>query len=352
MIGNQNIQMQKAREYAISRGGSCLSDDSAYHNAQSRLEWKCSHPDHPSWTGVFHVLVNQKRWCPTCKYAEDAKRAVKNNDFEAGLKEAQEYAFYKGGQCLSTEYKNNKTDMLWKCHNPKHQPWLAKFNTLKHQNTWCKECCKENQLWNMNKPEKLLEAKDYAKNKNGVCLSKKYVNEKSKLKWKCHNSEHNAWFADARHVMRDDQWCPECAGAKNKTEKRVRMFLETHFGFSLESSRPDWNLNPKTGRSLELDGYNPENQIAFEHDGEHHFQTTLYSPSISDDMLKEQLKRDRIKKKNCKNQGVKLISIPILNRKERYKFFPLLRHVISSCEQQGVTLNYSLSQIKAMQHQF
>ena len=352
MSNLQAIQMEKAHSYAKTRGGQCLSDNSEYKNSQSRLTWKCSHSDHPAWSGRFDSVVFQKSWCRKCKDVEHSRKMSKSKGMDEPLKMAQDYAFEKEGICLSTEYKNDKTLMTWKCKVSHHQSWQAKFNTLKKQHTWCKECYIERRLLNQHKPLKLIEAQQYALQKKGLCLSEEYIHDRQKLKWKCHIPHHENWEATFHNITIKDQWCPECAKVKNKTENRVRSFIEIGLQLELKSSKPEWNLNPLTGRKLELDGYNELHKLAFEHDGEHHFKPTLYNPTIPDEVFEKQAERDKIKRENCKREGVKLITIPILESKHRYKFFHLLRHVISCCREQGVALTYTYSQIKKMKQNF
>lgn len=337
MNEKNQLQIEKAQQYASSKGGFCLSTVDEYQTGASYLTWKCQNESHPSWRGVFRSVVHGKTWCPKCKYS------IFKPDL---LKEAQSFAKNKGGECLSTEYINNKTKMLWKCHISTHNIWSATFNAVKDQNMWCPECLKEK------KALKINQAHEIAKKKNGQCLSKEYIHGDILLEWKCHVPEHNSWKARLRNILYQDQWCPECANVKNKTEHRVRMFLETYFGFKLPNTKPLWNVNPKTGRLLEFDGYNEEHKIAFEHDGEHHFEHTLYSNSIPEEIFQIQLERDKVKKENCLKQGVRLISIPILDYTYRYQFFPLLKHVIKHCKEQNLNLSYTLTQIKEMKKAF
>lgn len=49
-----------------------------------------------------------------------------------------------------------------------------------------------------------------AKQKNGKCSSKIYVNIDSKLKWECHAGHH--WEASYYNVEKNGSWCPHCAG--------------------------------------------------------------------------------------------------------------------------------------------
>lgn len=41
----------------------------------------------------------------------------------------------RGGDCLSTEYLNNKTKLSWRCS--KGHEWGAEPTTVKHSKTWC-----------------------------------------------------------------------------------------------------------------------------------------------------------------------------------------------------------------------
>ena len=337
---DKNNQIEKAKQYASQRGGFCLSTVEDYKNNKTSLVWKCSNESHTIWKNSYSNIIHRGSWCPACRNEDIKKEKIKS---------MREFAQKKNGELLSIEYSGDKSPYMWKCHIKEHSSWSASFSVLKIQNTWCKECYLENRNIKQNGISK---AREIAKKRNGECLSTEYINNSSTLIWKCHVKEHKPWKARLRNIVHQDQWCPECANVKNKTEHRVRLFLETYFGFELPNKKPLWNVNPKTGRLLELDGYNEEHKVAFEHDGEHHFKETVYSSFLSEEQLEIQLERDKAKKQNCKNAGVKLISIPILKYHLRYRFFPLLRHVIEHCKKQGVILSYTLAQIRIMRDSF
>src|SRR5438876_825201 len=44
------------------------------------------------------------------------------------------------GECLSTEYKNCYTKLLWSC--TKNHKWYATFKNINKRNTWCPYCSK------------------------------------------------------------------------------------------------------------------------------------------------------------------------------------------------------------------
>ena len=68
--------------------------------------------------------------------------------------------------------------------------------------------------------------------------------------------------------------------------------------------------NPKTNYPLELDCFIPSLNIAFEYQGEQHKKRSRFFHSEkSRDSYKDLIYRDRIKKKRCKELGIKLIEV-------------------------------------------
>jgi len=59
------------------------------------------------------------------------------------------------------------------------------------------------------KSEYLNRYKKIAKERGGELLSKKYINAKTKLKWKC-NICGNIWWATPDNIKKGN-WCPQCA---------------------------------------------------------------------------------------------------------------------------------------------
>lgn len=94
-----------------------------------------------------------------------------------------------------------------------------------------------------------------------------------------------------------------------KREGECRRVLETIYSVPFPKSYPDWLINDLTGRHLELDGYNSELQIAFEHMGKQH-----YDPddryNNNDEEYKMLIYRDNLKANLCQQNEVYLIVIP------------------------------------------
>lgn len=100
-----------------------------------------------------------------------------------------------------------------------------------------------------------------------------------------------------------------CKTSRWKREEICRKILEDHFDDYFPSVRPNFLRNPKTGKPLELDGYNANLNLAFEYNGKQHrlFPNAYHK---TEEEFNDQIDRDIFKKKRCKQLGIKLISIP------------------------------------------
>jgi hypothetical protein len=101
-----------------------------------------------------------------------------------------------------------------------------------------------------------------------------------------------------------------------ETEQKCRRILETIYGVPFPSNET-FVRNPRTGKWLTLDGYNPHLKIAFEYQGEQHYQYPNFF-SKQNKMTKEQFRqgvwRDWVKKRACEKAGITLLIIPYNQR--------------------------------------
>jgi len=109
----------------------------------------------------------------------------------------------RGGKCLSKKYVNPHTKLEWKCKIG--HMWAATPNNVK-KGTWCPKCARKK----IAESQKLTveEMQKIAHERSGKCLSGKYVNSDTKLKWQC--SEGHIWEAVPDSIRRGS-WCPQCA---------------------------------------------------------------------------------------------------------------------------------------------
>lgn len=107
---------------------------------------------------------------------------------------------------------------------------------------------------------------------------------------------------------------------KGSGEKLCRKIFEELTGVEFISCRPDFLRNPLTGFNLELDGYNQEFKLAFEFQGQQHYQKNIFNPTDKD--LEYQQWKDNLKKELCLKNGIILIEIPYTEfENNNLKFF-------------------------------
>ena len=106
-----------------------------------------------------------QQWCAKCAGLK-----------KLTLQECIDLAINKNGKCLSTEYKNIKSILLWECE--KGHTWYANFNNVKDKQQWCAECAGVKKLT-------LQHCIDLAISKNGKCLSTEYKSAHTQMSWEC-----------------------------------------------------------------------------------------------------------------------------------------------------------------------
>ena len=96
---------------------------------------------------------------------------------------------------------------------------------------------------------------------------------------------------------------------KRSRENYIRNIVESIFRSPFPSIRPEWLINPKTGRRLELDLYNKSLRLSFECDGIQHSQYLPYFHKTYS-RFQDMKDRDLMKSILCKKRGLTLIRIP------------------------------------------
>lgn len=211
------------------------------------------------------------------------------------IKEMHDIAAAKNGLCLSEIYINDATKLKWKC-NVCHLVWEATPNNIK-RNKWCPKCGRLKA--DKNRRVGIEEIKKMAKDRGGECLAKDYNTIEDKVSWKC-KYDHE-WTTSIRSV-RNGSWCIYCS--KFKSETVCRWVFETIFEKQFIKTRPDWLV--LNGNKLELDGFCGELNLAFEHNGQQHYNLSFNMNNKDLDDLK---KRDIAKIELCKENNVNLIVV-------------------------------------------
>lgn len=327
--------LQKAKKHALSKKGQCLSNECL--NSQSKLEWKCHDSKHPSWFATYSGVINKGSWCRQCRIELDFPK-------EKYLKLAKAYAISKNGICLSKEYINNRQQLEWKCHNTNHKSWFAVYTSTVNTGSWCPECGIIEVAQSKILKDGLDKAQKYAISKKGHCLSTEYIHSIKNMEWKCHKATHSSWFSSYRNVVINKSWCIQCGNERNLQEFRVQQILNYLFKTKFIKTRKlPWNINPKTGKNLELDGYSKELNMAFEFQGFQHYKDNIYKKSS----LEAIQYRDKCKKDNCRINNILLIIIDqINNNKKCINFF---NSILLGIENSGIEVpEYNYKQIEKL----
>jgi thiol-disulfide isomerase/thioredoxin len=116
-------------DIAKKKGGKCLSKK--YINIHTLLKWQCKQ-GHEWMSSPAHIKYTS--WCPYC--AGLVKKTIE---------EMYELAKNKGGQCLSKEYINSKSNLKWRCKEG-HE-WFARFDSIR-LSQWCPKCARQRMIGN------------------------------------------------------------------------------------------------------------------------------------------------------------------------------------------------------------
>ena len=195
----RRLTIEEMHKLAKEKSGKCLSTE--YYDAHTHLKWKCSE-GHIWDAQPSHIKFG--KWCPICskKNAADKLRLT--------IEEMQEVASNKNGKCLSTKYINTQTPLEWQCS--KGHIWKATPGNIK-KGKWCSKCSGNMKLT-------LEDMRKIAKEKKGKCLSKRYINARTNLKWQCEKG--HIWPA-APSSIRFGTWCRKCYDLKRSQEKKYKF---------------------------------------------------------------------------------------------------------------------------------
>ncbi len=182
--------LEGLNQIAKNKGGKCISIE--YENCKTKMLWECE--ERHQWEAAAKKIM-EGTWCPYCS---------KNRIYGDALKALQEIAESRGGKCLSIEYVNCKTKMLWECKEG--HIWQATANKIK-SGSWCKKCVNI-----LRRGDALKVLQEIAESKGGKCLSIEYVNCKTKMLWEC--EEGHQWEATADYI-KSEKWCEQCSRLEN-----------------------------------------------------------------------------------------------------------------------------------------
>lgn len=210
MNQRQREWLDHHRAHARSLGGACLSGE--YQGAHQKLRWRCA--EGHEWFATANS-VRRGTWCPACY---NANRLVGEELF-AGV---QAIARARGGRCLSTTYVNAVTHLRWRC--AEGHEWEAVPYSIS-SGTWCARCA--GMVLTIDDVHALARAR------GGRCLSTKYVNSRTLMRWRC--AEGHEWEAKTANISAG-AWCSRCSGVARKTIADVQAMAAERGGSCLSTT--------------------------------------------------------------------------------------------------------------------
>lgn len=103
-------KLKRARQYAESKGGKCLSK--ILHEGEP-LVFQCSQ----GHTWSCKNILGNRSWCRKCHNRYQSKRKRKHS-----ISKMRDLAKKRGGDCLSSDYENNATKLEWICYKGHEVP--------------------------------------------------------------------------------------------------------------------------------------------------------------------------------------------------------------------------------------
>jgi len=155
----------------------------------------------------------------------------------------------------------------------------------------------------LNKDYLLNQLKEIAKMKGGICLSEEYINSHTHLQFRCQLG--HEWKATPNNI-KNGRWCPKCS--QSRSERICRKFFEEIFKVKFPQTKFEWLKNSE-GNLMHLDGFSAKLRLAFEYNGIQHYEFKKNWFKTERDFEKRKI-NDKIKKNLCFAHKITLIEIP------------------------------------------
>ena len=146
----------------------CISEASEYESRQSILRFKCNRGHEFEYTSKTIYNKHNKKESIDCLICNSPKEKLKK------------IVAKHNGECLD-EYKSGKTKLRFKCKYG--HVFVTTYNKIRG-GSWCHAC--------RTGRKSIDDMHNLARKYGGKCLSTKYVNNQTNLKWKCSNG-HIFW---------------------------------------------------------------------------------------------------------------------------------------------------------------
>lgn len=193
-----SVELNELRELAQKRGGECLSNVYAGVLAKHGFRCRLGH----EWEAI-PSNVKGGSWCPVCKRAR-----IGDSNRKHTWESMQQLAASRRGEFLAVEFKSVNSKYPWRC--AAGHEWEAAPADVS-RGSWCPTCAREA------KKDSIADMHAIARARGGWCLSDRYINQSTKLRWRC-GLDHE-WDASPSNVKGSRSWCPQCVMLSRRKTK-------------------------------------------------------------------------------------------------------------------------------------
>jgi hypothetical protein len=294
----------------------------SYRNFNKKMKIIC--PVHGEFEMTPNKHINQGKGCPICGLLS-RKTIFNTNDFIEKAKNihGDDYDY------SNTHYVDTKTKVCIICKKCGREFWQEPLLHLYGQG--CRKCAYEktaqkrtrintDTVISLSQNKFGIDEIDYSKTE--------YTGTKNKICFICHKKDKNGkehgefWQRIDTHLK--GCGCPKCC--KSHLEIITEDVL-TKLAISYKREYTfNWLVNKK---HLKLDFYLPDYNIAIECQGKQHFEPVSFGMKDKEKIneeFQENIERDRIKKKLCNENGIKVIYVNYWQNDEEITF--LLRNLL------------------------
>ncbi len=203
----------------------------------------------------------------------------------------------------------------WQCTAANHITHFG-IGSLKNG---CKVCYDNNRITSFEDIKKWL-----GLNETTITLLPNQIWKGTHRNYEFHCSICNKNFLRSYYSITNGSLCP--SQSRSYSELVVHFFLEKLLTIEFTCNKKYDFLKNSSGKKMELDGYNEEHKIAFEHHGVQHYKENNRFHDTKNTLVKRKFDDD-LKVKQCETLGIKLIVIPAL-----FEITPIteLKNVIKS----------------------
>lgn len=246
------------------------------------------------------------------------------------VEHARSLARERGGEFLSTEYRTALTKYRWRCGSG-HE-WDATYNSVQ-QGHWCRECGRRTTAAALAFTRE--QVNDIARRYGGELVDAEYKGSGVYHHFRCANGHLFQQMPERINASNPlkRRWCQKCSMTFNLSEEICRAIIETAYGRRFPSTFPgDWLQNSR-GRKMQLDGYCAELHLAFEYQGEQHYENVnKFKKSLA-----QRIEDDAKKVSLCREHGIIIVCIPYFPS-QSLSMAELIEHVASAFKATGVKL--------------